>query len=1042
MRSRPLPSTPLPAMPLAAMLFTAALLTAALLAAAMPPAAAQAQGFGRNKVQYERFDFQVVETEHFQIYHYLDDPAVVDDHARMAERWYARLRRVFGSDLEPGQPLVLYANHADFQQTNVVNVLLNQGTGGVTEGLKNRIVLPLTPLYEENDHVIGHELVHAFQFTIMNELGRRYGAQRRLPLWFVEGMAEYLSVGGSGALTAMWLRDAALRDEIPTIEDLGHPRYFPYRWGHALWAWLASHWGDESVDLLMRRTVQLGFDAALEQVLGLTLDDAGERFQEDVRRTAAAQLTDRIPPQETGEPLALEGLGYNFAPALSPDGRTMALLSQQEIHSIDLYLVDAVTGEVQEKLADSRTDEHFDALRFMNSAGAWSPDGRRFAFVVFAEGDNRVALLDVASRQVERTVELDGVDAITDLAWSPDGTTLAVAGTARGRGDLFLYRLDDGSLEQLTDDAHGEIMPAWSPDGRMLAFVTDRGADTDLQELRFGSLKIGLLDFRTGRIALVALDGRTRHISPQFSPDGHSLYFIGAPDGFSDVFRYDLGDSTFHRVTRVATGVTGLTGNSPALSVARETGRLAFTVFHDTEYLVRTLPAEAAQGEPLPPAPAAALEAADVVRPGARLPPLDGEPGLVDAYLSEPLEGLPRTADYPQEEYDPDISLVHVGQSGVGVSVDRFGTNLGGGATFLFSDMLGNRILSLTAMLQGSFDNAGAEAVYQNLGGRWNWGVAAGHIPYRSAFLSVRRGTEEVDGEVRDTLIQELIIEHTAVDRAAGVVEYPLSVNRRWELAAGYSRISYHYESQVVEYLDDVLIRAEERDLPDPAGLDLFESSLAYVGDYSFFGFTSPVTGKRFRLEVSPTFGTLDYATVLADYRHYFQLAPALTLAMRGLHYGRYLGDAEDRRLSSLYVGQPTLVRGYELEDIRLVECTEVGPDRRCAEVDRLIGSRLGVLNLELRVPVLGTEAYGLVDFPWLPTELALFLDGGVAWTEADEPVFELVRESTQRVPVFSAGVAARMNLFGVLVLQTYLALPFQRPHEDSTFGFVLAPGW
>ena len=70
------------------------------------PAAADAQYFGQNKVQYEKFDFKVLKTEHFDIYYYSQEEAAVQLAARMAERWYVRLSKVLGHQLTSRQPLV------------------------------------------------------------------------------------------------------------------------------------------------------------------------------------------------------------------------------------------------------------------------------------------------------------------------------------------------------------------------------------------------------------------------------------------------------------------------------------------------------------------------------------------------------------------------------------------------------------------------------------------------------------------------------------------------------------------------------------------------------------------------------------------------------------------------------------------------------------------------------------------------------------------------------------------------------------------------
>jgi hypothetical protein len=136
----------------------------------------------------------------------------------MSERWYERYARIFQHEFKERKPLILYADHADFEQTNVLEQQIDEATGGVTESLKNRVILPLTDTYQETDHVLGHELVHAFQYDIAGSRGAQGGgAMARLPLWLVEGMAEYLSLGRESPLTAMWLRDAVLRNDFPTI---------------------------------------------------------------------------------------------------------------------------------------------------------------------------------------------------------------------------------------------------------------------------------------------------------------------------------------------------------------------------------------------------------------------------------------------------------------------------------------------------------------------------------------------------------------------------------------------------------------------------------------------------------------------------------------------------------------------------------------------------------------------------------------------------------------------------------------------------------
>jgi hypothetical protein len=89
-----------------------------------------------------------------------------------------------------------------------------------------------------------------------------------------------------------------------------------------------------------------------------------------------------------------------------------------------------------------------------------------------------------------------------------------------------------------------------------------------------------------------------------------------------------------------------------------------------------------------------------------------------------------------------------------------------------------------------------------------------------------------------------------------------------------------------------------------------------------------------------------------------------------------------------------------------------------------------------------GTEQLGLIRTPLFPIDIAPFVDGAIAWSRGESPSFEFATRSTERIPVFSAGVSARANLFGYAVLEVFYAHPFQRPDKDWVLGFQLAPGW
>src|SRR5688572_25270851 len=291
-----------------------ALARAALVLALLAPRPAEAQYFGQNKVQYRDFDFKVLKTANFDIYYYPEEEAAIEQAGRLAERWYARFSRQLNHRLSKRQPLILDASHPHFEQTNVVQGFVGEGTGGVTELLKRRVVMPLAGPLAETDHVLGHEIVHAFQFSMTGHGGVTSAGNVpnaiRLPLWFIEGMAEYLSVGPVDPHTAMWMRDAAKRDKLPTIRQLSDPDYFPYRYGQALWSYIAGRWGDEAVaDALRAASRHADAERILEVVTGIDHKTLSADWHKAVKESFQVYIDGKRPASEQARALITEDNG-------------------------------------------------------------------------------------------------------------------------------------------------------------------------------------------------------------------------------------------------------------------------------------------------------------------------------------------------------------------------------------------------------------------------------------------------------------------------------------------------------------------------------------------------------------------------------------------------------------------------------------------------------------------------------------------------------------------------------------------------------------
>lgn len=1007
----------------------AVLLFVALLAFALP---ADAQYFGRNKVQYETFDFQVLTTEHFDIYFYPEEEAAVQLAARMAERWYTRLSRLLRHELSGRQPLILYAAHPHFQQTNALPGEVGEGTGGVTEMFKRRIVLPFAGGLAETDHVLGHELVHAFQFDMATRRdleGNLVGpAVMALPLWFIEGMAEYLSLGPVDANTSMWVREAASREKMPAVDDLDDPDFFPYRYGHAFWAYAAGRWGDEAVGDMLRATGPQGdIEAAMRTVLGVDEETFTKDWHEATRRTYAPFYETTRRADAFGRALITatgSGGDLNVSPALSPDGRRLVFLSERSLFSIDMYVADATTGRVTRKIVETAGDPHFDSLEFLNSAGDWAPDNRRFVFAALSAGQPVLSILDVDRGDREREHEFPDLDEIFNPAWSPDGRLIAFSALKGGVLDLYIFNLEDGTVRQLTHDPFADHDPEWSPDGRTLAWVTDRFS-ADMGTLEFGNYRIGSMNVRTGEIRALAGFQEGRNTNPEFSADGRSLYFIATPDGIPNIYRIDLSGGGVSRLTNIVSGISGITPLTPALSVAAKAPRLVFTVFEEDHYNIYA----ADSGAQL-----AGRAAVVSDRNAAVLPPFNRRTGEVVQLLNAPTTGLPPPTRYPAQAYRARLSLDQVGQPTVGVGADRFGAYAAGGMSLLWSDMLGNHTLGTTIQLTSRFQEIGGAVGYLNRESRWNWGVIGEQTPYVTG--SFAQGVTTIDG--RTAFVQQT---HriTQINRgASGVVQYPFSRAQRLEFAAGLRRISFDrdIETQFFSPTTGNLIDERKEELPRPSALGLGEASTALVYDTSLFGATSPILGQRYRLEYAQIAGTLLYSGILADYRRYVMPARPFTIALRGLHYGRYGRDGEDPRLVPMYIGYPGLVRGYEVQSFDANEC--VASDMlTCTAFDQLVGSRMAIVNAELRFPLLGLFSrksyYGA-----FPLEMAFFGDAGTAWTTAVEPQFL----GGDREWVRSVGAALRLNAFGYAILELDYARPLDRPGRGWMWQFNLTPGF
>ena len=1000
------------------------------------PLTSFSQYFGQNKVNYEQFDFEIYETPHFQIYNYLGPNDAIQRLGRQSEYWYDRHYAIF-RDTVTRNPLIVYNNHPDFQQTTVISGQIGVGTGGVTEALRKRAVIPFMISNRETDHVLGHEMVHVFQYNMVKS-NDTLGLQslQNIPLWMIEGMAEYLSIGPVDNKTAMWMRDAIIHDDVPSIKQMTRKpnEYFPYRYGHAFWSFVTGIWGDAMIEPVLQTTAKYGLGRAVDSLFGLTTDSLSSLWQKSVKNTYDPYINkDTIQPvgrtmftpENSGE--------LNLSPVLGPNGKYMTFISNKNVISIDIMMANTEKKKVIKQLTSAVRQGDIDSYNYIESAGSFSPDGDQYAMSTVAKGRNRLLIANIEGDDVDVTdeIELKGIEAFDNPEWSPDGNKILLTGLVDGKSDLYIYNVNTEKLRQLTDDPYSDLQATWSPDGKEIAFISERGPDTDLETPTYGKYRLTTMDVETGEIELLPVFPQSDNLSPQYAPDGESLYFLSHADGYRNLYEYEFETGDVYRLSDFVTGISGITDLAPAYSVASETGEIAYTLYGNDRYSVYM--AEPEEFNRVKVDKNLADNSASVLPPGR---------GRVLNIVGNNLERYPSTPDtsFNRESYKPKFQLDYIGSTGVGVGSSQFGTYASGGVTALWSDVLKEHQLITNLQVQGEIYDIGGYVQYMNQESRLNWGGSVSHIPYRYSYYAFnpRDSIETDDGTIP---VSNFIIRQTRIfhDQVSLFGRYPLSKKLRFEAGASLSRYSYMIQEINNYYYGNLLIDRNKDRLkqqePDPFYVG--NAYMAYVGDNTNFGITGPLDGYRFRFQAGKMYASYDIYTAQADYRNYYYQNP-FSFGIRALHYARYGPDANE--LYPLYVGDHYYVRGYSYNSYN-TQSQSYNPNY--LNLNSMVGSKMGVINAEVRLPFSGPERLTFIQSKYFFTTLVGFVDGGFATEDYSNLSFSWEPSPDENTPIFSTGLALRINLFGYAVLEPYAAIPFQRDDKDITFGlFIRGGGW
>lgn len=517
----------------------------ALVAGTAVPACAQGL-FGKNKVQYDRLDWQVLRTEHVELFFYAEEEQLARQLAAIAESTCAEFDTTFRMRPRRRIPILTYASHQAFQQTNATPGFISEGTGGLTELIKGRVLIPHTGSHHRLVWVTRHELVHAYMLEKIAQEQKKAKKYRGAwpPLWFTEGLAEFLSTRWDPTAEGL-LQDAVVNGvALPVTKSWDiEGTVLMYKEGQSFLEFAAERFGGRRrvMDVFENWGKAATFADIWKKTFDEKLEDTDEAWFNSIKRRYYPKVATRRPVKEVARPVTCCGESFDLAPTVLPPaapGDTtlrLAYLSAED-GAVSLRLRVERAGKLvsDERLLRGGFSPRFESFHFFRSRMGASKDGR-IAIVAQQGARDVLHIVNASGGHVLRTWSFPGITGLASPAWVAGDTTLVVIGQAvSGETDLYRVRVADGSITALTDDPADDDDPTAHPTLPLVVFASDRESGGRGDHALFS------YDLKSGKIeALTA--GRADDRRPVWSPDGTTLAFLSDREGIDDLWLWRDG---------------------------------------------------------------------------------------------------------------------------------------------------------------------------------------------------------------------------------------------------------------------------------------------------------------------------------------------------------------------------------------------------------------------------------------------------------------------------------------------------------------------
>lgn len=544
--------------------------------------------YGLNKVQYNPFEWKLVQTSHFDLYFYQGGDSLAAYLGNEVESIYAESAEFLNHRLQQRIPIIVHNTHAQFEQTNVIRFPIPEAVGGFTEVFKNRIVLPFDGSYTSFHHVVQHELLHAMVFDLVSNGRRGYNTAAKLgemPLWLNEGNSELGSLGWDLG-SEFFLLDAVTSGYVQNpAEDLWG--YLAYKGGQNFLYFVESTWGKGTTEKIFHSISRgIPFPIAFLRATRVSVEEAGEIWLREIRRIFWPELGQRQYAKGIARSMTdhrKDESFYNVNPALSPDGRKIAFFSDRGNWEA-VYILDTETEKITQTAIEGGHQAAHESFHPFNSSLAWAADNRHLALVSKQGGRDVVNIVDTEESEVVCTVEANGLEAISSPTISPDGKRIVVSGQRNSIQDLYLLELPNAigsanlaqkvSLQplRLTEGRASEERPAFSPSGRFVAYQTNLAfnpADKAIKD----KLDVFLVDVESRQVRRVSQSRWSSH-SPTFGEDDSLIVYVSNRSGVDNLYMQNTFGDSLWPISNILAAVS-----SPSWS--KDGNSIAFSLFED-----------------------------------------------------------------------------------------------------------------------------------------------------------------------------------------------------------------------------------------------------------------------------------------------------------------------------------------------------------------------------------------------------------------------------------------------------------------------------